>query len=231
MQFDNPIVGGTTLVRDSIQSSNFTVSSGWQIKRDGTATFSNVNIRGGTSVGNTGLYYNGTPAFGNLLASISDANGTDSYGNTYLEGITSYQTTGTRYVNIDGARISSGAVILGIPTEDPWTAVTMGTGWATGSSGAGAYPPLEYKRLPDGNYHVMGTFHATSATPSSAIASGFPAAGVGGNVCVLGNLPRMIGGDGYIAAYIDGSGTLRSSHSSTTAANDTFMVNAIVLTA
>jgi hypothetical protein len=40
------------------------------------------------------LVYSPTAAAGNLVASIAGGAGTDSYGNTYLEGITSYVITG-----------------------------------------------------------------------------------------------------------------------------------------
>lgn len=43
----NPVVGGTTLIRDAIQSANFlTGSAGWQITRLGNAEFNNATIRG-----------------------------------------------------------------------------------------------------------------------------------------------------------------------------------------
>lgn len=49
MAFDNPVVGGDqgTLKRDSIKSPNFAAGvSGWIIRRDGSAEFSNVTLRG-----------------------------------------------------------------------------------------------------------------------------------------------------------------------------------------
>lgn len=45
IEFDPPIVAGTTLVREAIQSQNFVPNtSGWQIKADGTATFTGVTV-------------------------------------------------------------------------------------------------------------------------------------------------------------------------------------------
>jgi hypothetical protein len=42
-----------------------------------------------------GLFvYNGTPAAGNLIASIAPAAGTDAYGNSYVGGITTYSASG-----------------------------------------------------------------------------------------------------------------------------------------
>lgn len=51
MAFSDPIVGTEVLIRNQIQSENFSVDpetgvSGWQIKRDGTATFNNLVIGG-----------------------------------------------------------------------------------------------------------------------------------------------------------------------------------------
>jgi hypothetical protein len=91
MAFRNPILAGTTLIRDAIQSSNYLARrSGWQIATNGTAEFNDITIRGGTNVGGTALYYAGTPAAGNLRYSISDTAGTDAYGNGYGVGIIAY---------------------------------------------------------------------------------------------------------------------------------------------
>src|SRR3546814_13807949 len=51
LAFSDPLVGTEVLIRNQIQSENFTVDpetgvSGWQIKRDGTATFNNLVIGG-----------------------------------------------------------------------------------------------------------------------------------------------------------------------------------------
>lgn len=52
------------------------------------------------------LVYNGTPAAGNLIASIAAEPGTDAYGNTYLQGITNYLPGLGRSVQIDGGAIA-----------------------------------------------------------------------------------------------------------------------------
>lgn len=49
MPFTNPIVAGNTLIRQAIQSENFAIGTddtvaGWQIARDGSATFTSVTI-------------------------------------------------------------------------------------------------------------------------------------------------------------------------------------------
>jgi len=55
MPFSNPIVAGSTLVRPAIQSPDYVAGvSGWAIKRDGTAEFNDVTVRG-TIVSGNGL--------------------------------------------------------------------------------------------------------------------------------------------------------------------------------
>jgi hypothetical protein len=101
MAFRNEIVAGNTLIREAIQSENYQPGSqGWSINQDGSAEFNDVTIRGGTVVSGTALYYNGSPALGNLILSIAATAGTDQYGNAYQAGITWYDANGT--LNGDG---------------------------------------------------------------------------------------------------------------------------------
>lgn len=90
----NPVVGGTVLRRAAIESPNFVTGvSGWEINQDGSAEFNNLTIRGtfdGTDfvINSSGaFFYSGTPALGNLIISIASSSGTDSFGNTFPEGI------------------------------------------------------------------------------------------------------------------------------------------------
>lgn len=47
MPFNNPVVGGTTLIREAIQSPDFVhLVSGWSINQDGTAEFAIITARG-----------------------------------------------------------------------------------------------------------------------------------------------------------------------------------------
>jgi len=93
--FSNPIIGGGgALVYPSIHSPGFiTGISGWTIKKDGSAEFNNLTIRGtflGTDfiVSNAGaFFYSGAPANGNLFASIASVSGTDAFGNAYGAGL------------------------------------------------------------------------------------------------------------------------------------------------
>lgn len=85
----------------SVQSPNYvTGSSGWSVKKDGSAEFNNLTIRGATTVDNISLYYNGTPALGNLVASVAGAQGTDAYGNTYYAGIVAYDNAHGTFVQM-----------------------------------------------------------------------------------------------------------------------------------
>src|SRR6516165_8478641 len=102
--FANPIIGGGgTLVYPAIHSPNYAPgTSGWTVRKDGSAEFSNVTIRGGLIQGAPGLYYAGTPALGNLAASVtgSSGGGIDAYGNAYVAGVASYIATGGGYVAV-----------------------------------------------------------------------------------------------------------------------------------
>lgn len=95
IEFENPLTAGTVLVREQIQSQNYEPgSAGWVIKANGDAEFNSVVIRGGTVVSGTALYYNGTPALGNLFMSVSASAGTDAFGNDYVQGLGLYQEEG-----------------------------------------------------------------------------------------------------------------------------------------
>lgn len=108
MPFKNySITKGGALTIGQILSPNFiTGVSGWEIRKDGSAEFNNLVIRG-TFDGNDfeinssgAFFYSGTPANGNLIASITKAAGTDSHGNSYLAGVTSYNSGVIAELNI-----------------------------------------------------------------------------------------------------------------------------------
>jgi hypothetical protein len=101
--FNNPPVAGQgAIARPDFKSINYSPGvSGWAIFRNGNAEFNNGTFRGivtastfqGTDflINPSGsFYYSGTPATGNLIASITTAAGTDTFGNDYLAGFTSY---------------------------------------------------------------------------------------------------------------------------------------------
>lgn len=142
MQFDNPIVGGVTLIREAIQSDNFASTdqgvTGWQIKRDGSATFTDITI--GTtnytidangnavfnSVNSPSIIYNGTE-LSDQLAEFSKG----TLGIVTLSGSTgTYSTTNVKFAEIV------------IPNFDPtrqyaigWSAVYF----SAGGSSTGTY--------------------------------------------------------------------------------------------
>jgi hypothetical protein len=120
--FRNSILGGINLIRAAIQSPNFVSgSTGWKVGQDGSAEFNNVVIRGGTVVSGLALYYDGTPAAGNLIMSIAAAAGTDAYGNAYVEGTAVYDADGSQLQIVSGA----GASMVLTPAD------LVGTTWYT----------------------------------------------------------------------------------------------------
>lgn len=143
MQFQDDLAAGVTLVRPALQSPDYVTGvSGWAVKIDGSAEFNNITIRGGTTVGGRALYYNGTPALGNLLLSISATAGTDAFGNTVVQGLGIYSTEGViqavdssitvsgdngSAVNILTGSASSQATIDLIPRD------TVGASWLSAS--------------------------------------------------------------------------------------------------
>lgn len=91
MSFRNPLTGGGALLQRAIMSPNYLKNvSGWTVNQDGSAEFNNISIRGGTQTQGAVLMYNGTPALGNLIVSIAPGAGTDSFGNTYVQGFATY---------------------------------------------------------------------------------------------------------------------------------------------
>lgn len=116
MQFQDDVAAGVVLVRPAIQSPDYlTGVSGWAIKIDGSAEFNDVVIRGGTTLSGISLYYDGTPALGNLVASIAAAAGTDDFGNAYAAGITTYSS-------------SPGATINQFENQSTWNDTVNGSG-------------------------------------------------------------------------------------------------------
>lgn len=103
--FASAIAGGVgTLIRTFLQSQGFVSgSTGWQIRKDGGAEFNNIVIRNGQVISGQALFYSGTPALGNLIASISGTAGFDSFGNRIPQGITAQAANGALISLIPGA--------------------------------------------------------------------------------------------------------------------------------
>lgn len=125
--FAHDIAGGSgDLVITSVQSPDYVAGvSGWQIRKDGSAEFNSLVIRGtfnGTDfvIGPAGeFFYSGTPALGNLILSVARAAGTDAEGNAYLAGTVSY-LPGSQY---SASAMAGGALsFYTAPTAaGPWT--------------------------------------------------------------------------------------------------------------
>lgn len=87
MPFANPIIGGSgALVYPSIHSPGFASGLiGWSIRKDGSAEFNNITIRGATiESGHGGVFvYDGVPMLGNspILTIVSPGVTVDPYGN------------------------------------------------------------------------------------------------------------------------------------------------------
>lgn len=114
---ENPVVGGTALRRQAIESPNFvTGSAGWIIRQDGSVEFNNGVFRGTISGGQL-FIYSGTPGVGNLvLSSANPGTTTDQFGNNVIGGATA--TYGAGFANA----IIGGAVI--------WYTGSLAGGWA-----------------------------------------------------------------------------------------------------
>lgn len=120
MGWGDPVVGGVDLRRAAIRSPNYVAgSAGWTINQDGSVEFNNGTFRGtvtaGTFIGTnyiqngSGIFeYDGTPALGNLISSDAVTSGTDSFGNAYLAGFTTYNHTNHVFVNLHNGQLSAG---------------------------------------------------------------------------------------------------------------------------
>lgn len=162
VQFQNPIVGGDTLVRDAIKSQNYVMgSTGWSVNQDGTAEFNNVTIRNGETVSSTDLYYNGTPAAGNLIASISATQGTDAYGNIYFSGICSYYPSKNTYV-----QMLNGQIFTGLMSDTVDQSAQLGYNTIT-TTERGTYPANVHVAPVDGNFTYHAGIYATPGNDST----------------------------------------------------------------
>lgn len=81
------------------------------------ATISTSTFLGSTTITNSSgaFYYSGTPAAGNLIASIAPVGGTDSFGNHYPAGFMSQsgETDGSSFANLFDGNLFLGQVLSG----------------------------------------------------------------------------------------------------------------------
>lgn len=104
------------LIIPGVHSDNYVAgSSGWSINKDGTAEFNHVVIRDGQGVSGTDLYYSGTPAAGNLIASVSFNGGVDAYGNHYVDGVAVYDFPNSNFSQMKSGFIYVGKISGGVP--------------------------------------------------------------------------------------------------------------------
>jgi hypothetical protein len=102
-----PVVSNTALSVPAINSPNFNLqnpsaspSPSWAILQNGLAYFFGLTIEGGGTftgpdyiINSSGeFFYDGTPAFGNLVYSNASSAGTDQFGNAYLQSSTTYES-------------------------------------------------------------------------------------------------------------------------------------------
>ena len=171
MPFPQPVTGaGGVLVIPAIHTPNYVPGvSGWSANQDGSAEFSDLTLRGvfqGTDYeinASGAFFYSGTPAPGNLIASVTNVAGTDGFGNAYLAGVTSYASGGTSAQNSAGG--NSGWYTSPGP-GGPWTlqaqltAYSSGQFWLTavGISAAviGAFAPGSGNTIPE-TTHALGS--------------------------------------------------------------------------
>lgn len=170
--FPEQVTPGGILVYPQIQSPNFVHDvSGWQVARDGSAEFNDVTIRGGQVIGGTSLYYNGTPAANNLVASISAVPGTDAFGNDYLAGEVTYHFTavgpsGSLAVAVDDAGITWYSAASG--TLGPWTQIASVNSFNVVPGLFVSAPAFKFSSGVDGNAYTLGhLIRPSSATPAS----------------------------------------------------------------
>jgi hypothetical protein len=109
----DPVVGSTILRRPAIQSPNYSAgAAGWSVNSDGSAEFNNLTIRGtfaGTDfvINSSGqFFYSPSEAAGNLVQTAATAAGTDSFGNHYLSGVTTYDNGTGVATQLDAGAVS-----------------------------------------------------------------------------------------------------------------------------
>lgn len=204
MQPDNPVVAGTVLRRPAIQSPNYVTGSvGWTINADGSAEFNNVVIRNGTIESGTALFYNGTPAAGKLVASISATAGTDTFGNTYPAGFAMIDTTGIGsevFLTLDN---TLGAQIQVYPAGGAasWTPATI---WGLKSSSTLAslvlHPPVPAGGNQFGQIAIVGGDGVSASTSRVIIESGVNAGEIDLKTATVISAPIVFDTDGNSTA-------------------------------
>jgi hypothetical protein len=196
----NPVVGGTALRIPAIQSPNYNpaTGTGWAIFANGTAVFYGLTITDGVITGpdyiinpSGAFFYSGTPALGNLLASVTPGSGTDSEGNAYLAGFTVYD--GSAYIQVH-VNSSFGAPAIEMPTG------------AGSEEDHGAIYTAVANALAVNEYPYMNIFGPGSADDNTQAGITLVASAKNGASLVAGELVLDDAGTVKIVAYWNASG-------------------------
>lgn len=225
MGFRNSILGGVTLIRDAIQSQNYQAgSAGWSINQDGTAELNGAIIRGGVVVSGLALYYNGTPAAGNLIMSIAAAAGTDSFGNAYVKGVGLYGAQGQLTAK-DGAgnvakiagNIGGGGLLAALPGLEMQLAANTGDPAAIGAHDDGSHTNLSLLLtspspvvggLPGTNYAQVQLVGGDSAPPLISLDAANLTVNSAFNINSAGEIDLYAGRHDFVPAVVNaGSAT------------------------
>lgn len=194
MPFSNEAVGGQTLVRAQIKSPNYVPGvSGWAIKRDGSAEFNTLLLRGSWEVD--------APVPLTKVKGYTDANGfsviefMDQDGDKYT--ITAFPTVNALsifagdtassvselafakggYIRFNSASsIAFSGIVFDYlsgylksynsPTIETWNAAVLQNGW---TNFGGGYAPLQYRMLPHGYVGLEGTIQPGTTVDGTTV--------------------------------------------------------------
>jgi hypothetical protein len=159
--------GGGNLIVTSVQSPAYSPgSAGWQIRKDGSAEFNNLSIRGtfnGTDfiLNSSGaFFYSPSEGAGNLVASIAPAAGLDQFNNNYLAGSASYAATFATALNAGFVAFYSGSLSGG------WTALSSVSGDTSGNLQVNAGGQLQL--IGSSGVTINGSNQTSTATGNPA---------------------------------------------------------------
>jgi len=167
---ENPVVGGTVLRRQAIESPDFVTGvSGWIIRQDGSVEFNNGVFRGTISGGQL-FIYNGAPGAGNLvLSNANPGTTTDGFGNQVIPGATATYGPGFANAMIGGAvlyyagSLSGGWAFTAQILTDVGGDLLMETTGGTVTVSAAGNVSIS------GNLTVSGTFTASGDTGTPTV--------------------------------------------------------------
>lgn len=214
-------ITASQIAANTITGSNIVASVSLTTPVISSPSITGGTITGGKIIGDGStqevMVYSGTPASGNLLASISDAGGTDGHGNTYLSGITSYAKSGSIYYacQSDGAAInfsqasSVGGTYTDIVTMNPINStqiftisaptifqenielIDMVSGPPTPAQGSAMFSNNGFLDFvsEDTNTYYMGRYSQQLGSPYVINGTGYQATGFS---CAIGNNGSVI---------------------------------------